>query len=144
MQQTEGRRARGMCVRGGSAQVGSACLPCRDVRGIPGLFRYHQNGPRTQIILKVTPDQLPLLKLSRAERIAAMDEILDVQGAARVLGVSARTVYNLARQGEIPAMRIGREWRFARKNLVEWVANASQADQVAAALRNGRVVRRRT
>jgi hypothetical protein len=33
------------------------------------------------------PDQLPLLKLTRAERIEMMDEeILDVTGAARVLG----------------------------------------------------------
>jgi excisionase family DNA binding protein len=90
------------------------------------------------------PDQLPLLKPSRAERIEMMDEeILDVAGAARVLGVSTRTVYNLARKGEIPAMRIGREWRFARKNLVEWVINSSQADQLAAVLRNGRVAKKR-
>jgi PTS system nitrogen regulatory IIA component len=87
---------------------------------------------------------LPLLKPTRAERIAAMDEeILDVDGAARILGVSTKTVYNLARKGEIPAMRIGREWRFALKNLREWVANASKADQLSAALRNGRVVKRR-
>jgi excisionase family DNA binding protein len=71
------------------------------------------------------------------------EEILDVAGAARVLGVSTRTVYNLARKGEIPAMRIGREWRFARKNLVEWVINSSQADQLAAVLRNGRVAKKR-
>lgn len=71
------------------------------------------------------------------------EEILDVAGAARALGVSTRTVYNLARKGEIPAMRIGREWRFARKNLVEWVINSSQADQLAAVLRNGRVARKR-
>jgi excisionase family DNA binding protein len=93
---------------------------------------------------KRQPDQLPLLKPTRAERIEMMDEeILDVAGAARVLGVSTRTVYNLARKGEIPAMRIGREWRFARKNLVEWVINSSQADQLTAVLRNGRVARKR-
>lgn len=71
------------------------------------------------------------------------EEILDVEGAAWALGVSSRTIYNLARKGKIPAMRVGREWRFARQNLREWVANSSQADQVAAALRNGRVVRKR-
>jgi excisionase family DNA binding protein len=60
-----------------------------------------------------------------------------------VLGVSTRTVYNLARKGEIPAMRVGREWRFARQNFVAWVTNGSQADQLAAALRNGRMGRRR-
>ena len=75
---------------------------------------------------KRQPNQLLLLKPSRAERIAAMDEeILDAEGAAHVLGVSTRTVYTLARKGAIPAMRIGREWRFARKNLIDWVAPTS-------------------
>src|SRR5919109_4205673 len=99
----------------------------------------HEVPPR-----KRPPDQLPLIKPTRAERIAAMDEeILEVAGAARVLGVSTRTVYNLARKGDIPAMRIGREWRFALKNVREWVANASKADQLSAALRNGRIARKR-
>ena len=89
------------------------------------------------------PDQLSLIqppKPTRAERSAQMDEeILDVDGAARALGVSTRTIYSLARKGELPAMRVGREWRFSLRNLREWVANASQA-----MLRNGRVVRQRT
>ena len=61
-----------------------------------------------------------------------------------MLGVSTRTVYTLACKGDMPAMRIGREWRFARRNLVEWVANASQADQLTAVLRHGRIARKRT
>jgi excisionase family DNA binding protein len=71
------------------------------------------------------------------------EEILDVEGAARVLGVSTRTIYALARKGEIPAMRVGREWRFTRRNLIEWVANGSQADQLGAVLRNGRIAKKR-
>ena len=83
-------------------------------------------------------------KQTREQRVAQMDdEILDVEGTARALGVSTRTIYNLARKGEIPAMRVGREWRFARKNIIEWVANGSQADQLANALKNGRVARRK-
>ena len=83
-------------------------------------------------------------KIARWQRIAAMDrEILDVEGAAALLGVSPRTIYTLARKGEIPATRVGREWRFARQNLIAWVANGSQADQLAAALRNDRVTKRR-
>jgi excisionase family DNA binding protein len=92
-------------------------------------------------------DQLTLLKSkpSRSERTAGMDEeILDVEGAARALGVSTRTIYTLARKGEIPAMRVGREWRFALRNLREWVANSSKADQLTTVLRNGRIARKRT
>lgn len=73
---------------------------------------------------------------TKQERIAFMDkEILDVEGAALILGVSSTTIYNLARKGEIPATRVGREWRFSRSNLVQWVVNGSQADQLTAALR---------
>jgi len=82
-------------------------------------------------------------KLTREERIAAMaPEILDVEGAAILLAVSSSTIYSLARQGKIPATRVGREWRFARSNLIQWVANGSQADQVTALLKNGKVGKR--
>jgi excisionase family DNA binding protein len=70
------------------------------------------------------------------------DTKLHVSRANPVLGVSARTIYTLARQGALPATRVGREWRFARKNLIAWVANGSQADQLATALRHGRVAPR--
>ena len=91
------------------------------------------------------PSQLSLLKPSRAERREKMDEeILDVEGAAQALGVSTRTIYKLARQGEIPAMRVGREWRFALQNLRAWVINGSQADQLTTVLRNGRIARKRS
>jgi excisionase family DNA binding protein len=87
--------------------------------------------------------QKSTLKRSREQRIAAMDKnILDVEGAAALLGVSTRTIYTLARKGEIPATRVGREWRFARQNLITWVANGSQADQLAVALRNGGVAKK--
>ncbi len=86
-----------------------------------------------------------ILKPTREQRIAQMDdEILDVEGAARALGVSTRTIYNLARNGEMPAMRVGREWRFARKNIIDWVANGSQADQLTSVLKNNRVRARKS
>ena len=77
----------------------------------------------------------------RQKRIDAMDnEILDVEGAARLLGVSTTTIYQLARKGALPATRVGREWRFVRQNLIQWVGAGSEADQLAAALK-GRTVR---
>ena len=72
-------------------------------------------------------NESPLFKPTREERTADMDEeILSVEAAARALGVSTRTVYNLARNGDIPAMRVGREWRFALTNIRKWVANGSE------------------
>jgi excisionase family DNA binding protein len=70
-------------------------------------------------------------------------EMLDVEGAAALLGVSTATIYSLARKGDIPATRVGREWRFARANLIQWVANGTAADQLSVALSRGRVAQRR-
>jgi excisionase family DNA binding protein len=54
-----------------------------------------------------------------------------------------RLIYNLARKGEIPATRVGREWRFARTNLIQWVANGAAADQLSVALSRGRVAQKK-
>jgi len=65
-----------------------------------------------------------------------MDQsILDVDGAAKLLGVSKDTIYHLARAGKIPATRVGREWRFTRQGLIGWISNGTQADPLAAILR---------
>jgi len=85
----------------------------------------------------------PKPKTARWQRLAVMDkEILDVEGAATLLGVSTTTIYKLARKGDIPATRVGHEWRFARTNLIQWVANGSAADQLSVALSRGRVTKR--
>src|SRR6267142_239943 len=90
------------------------------------------------------PSKPKKLKTARWQRIAMMDkEILDVEGAATLLGVSTTTIYNLARKGEIPATRVGREWRFARTNLIQWVANGAAADQLSVALSCGRVAKKK-
>jgi excisionase family DNA binding protein len=64
---------------------------------------------------------------ARWQRIAMMDkEILDVEGAATLLGVSTTTIYNLARKGEIPATRVGREWRLPGRILFNGSLMAAQ------------------
>jgi excisionase family DNA binding protein len=37
------------------------------------------------------------------------------------LKVTPRTIYRLIRAGELPAVRIGRQWRFRRADLDEWL-----------------------
>lgn len=65
----------------------------------------------------------------RSARLKAMSaDIVDVEGAATLLGVSMRTIYKLAAAGSLPGTKIGKEWRFARKKLIEWVANGGQVD----------------
>lgn len=37
------------------------------------------------------------------------------------LKTTPRTIYRLIRSGELPAVRIGRQWRFRRADLDQWV-----------------------
>ena len=37
------------------------------------------------------------------------------------LRVTPRTIYRLIRSGELPAVRIGRQWRFRRTDLDNWL-----------------------
>jgi len=48
-------------------------------------------------------------------------DVLTAKQAADVLQVSVQTVKAKARAGEMPAAKIGREWRFSRRQLLEWV-----------------------
>ena len=48
-------------------------------------------------------------------------EVLTTSQAAELLQLSVQTVKARARAGSIPAARIGREWRFSRRQLLEWI-----------------------
>jgi two-component system response regulator (stage 0 sporulation protein F) len=57
-------------------------------------------------------------------------DILDSHAAARYLGAHVETIRRLARRGGIPAFKIGKDWRFSRSALREWIqSNPEQAQQ---------------
>jgi len=51
----------------------------------------------------------------------ASDEPIDAEEAAKMLGVTARTVTRLAERGEIPGFRVGRLWKFRRRDIQEYI-----------------------
>ncbi len=48
-------------------------------------------------------------------------EILNLEEAAQLFNVSIKTFIKLLKEEKVPARKIGREWRFSRKALVEWL-----------------------
>ena len=48
--------------------------------------------------------------------------VLDAAGAADLLHVSTKTILKLARAGELPGRKVGREWRFEASALLDHVA----------------------
>ena len=55
-------------------------------------------------------------------------EILNIEEAAALLGVSARTFNKVLHSEEIPARKIGREWKFSRSALIQWVGEGRSTD----------------
>ncbi len=47
--------------------------------------------------------------------------IMTVPEVARYLRVHAITVYRMIRQGELPAIRVGRGWRFKKEDIERWL-----------------------
>ena len=62
--------------------------------------------------------------------------ILDVEGAVALLGVSKHTIYRLISKDRLPSTKIGKEWRFHRPTLVQWVANSSSVNQLERIFKN--------
>jgi excisionase family DNA binding protein len=57
-----------------------------------------------------------------SRRIRMNSEVLTVQEVANYLRVDIRTVYRLAKRGDIPCIKIGRQWRFNRDDIRELVS----------------------
>lgn len=49
------------------------------------------------------------------------DEILTLPEIAQLLKVAEKTVYTMAQKGEIPAFKVGGQWRFRRVDLNAWI-----------------------
>jgi len=61
-------------------------------------------------------------KPSGHRRLEPLDpEVLTASGAAQALGVSARLVLRLARKNKLPGKKVGKEWRFRRTALLQWL-----------------------
>lgn len=51
----------------------------------------------------------------------ASSQLLTTDEVLAYLKVTPRTIYRLIRAGEIPALRVGRQWRFRRSDLDAWL-----------------------
>ncbi len=49
------------------------------------------------------------------------NELLTVTETCRYLKVSPRTLYRYIRDRRLPGFKLGKEWRFARTDLEQWL-----------------------
>lgn len=57
-------------------------------------------------------------------------DILNLEQAIEFLGVSEKTLIKLLREEHIPARKIGREWRFSKCALINWLAEGDSLDYI--------------
>ncbi len=55
------------------------------------------------------------------------NEIMTVQEVAEYLRLNEMTIYKLAQEGKLPALKIGRSWRFKKGLIDEWFSREAQA-----------------
>jgi excisionase family DNA binding protein len=60
-------------------------------------------------------------------RPADESDVLTVAEAARMLRVGEHTVRELAAQGQLPGRKLGRQWRFSRRALLDWLGSVERA-----------------
>lgn len=74
----------------------------------PGLQVY--SGERWQVLPTAAGASPPMT-----------DEILTLPEVAQLLTVAEKTVYTMAQKGELPAFKVGGQWRFRRTDLDAWI-----------------------
>lgn len=53
-------------------------------------------------------------------------EVMTPDQIAEYLQISRRSVYNLAQAGQIPAVKVGDQWRFFRPEIDRWLTRSSR------------------
>jgi excisionase family DNA binding protein len=53
---------------------------------------------------------------------APAEEIMNVSALARYLRCQRGIIYRLLKRNEIPAFKLGSDWRFSRSAIDEWIA----------------------
>ena len=62
-------------------------------------------------------------------RIAIFEPLMTIDELARYMRVSRFTVYRLAKNHFIPGTKIGRQWRFQKEEIDQWVKDQSRRDR---------------
>jgi excisionase family DNA binding protein len=55
--------------------------------------------------------------------------VMTLAEVARYLRINRSTVYRMARDGTLPAWKLGNVWRFKKESIERWIANTQRAQQ---------------
>jgi excisionase family DNA binding protein len=55
--------------------------------------------------------------------------IMTLEEVARFLRLNKSTVYRMAREGTLPAWKLGNVWRFKKEAIEDWIVNSQRAHE---------------
>ena len=55
--------------------------------------------------------------------------VMTLEEVSRYLRINKSTVYRMAREGTLPAWKLGNVWRFKKDSIERWIANTQRAQQ---------------
>ena len=80
----------------------------------------------------------PLVRSERESRRTVFeDEMLTIEDLAKYLKLKPQTIYKWAQTGQIPGAKFGKEWRFRRSAIEEWI-DSRMAEQGSPPKKRGR------
>lgn len=63
-------------------------------------------------------------------RLGSTDsDVLTIRQLSRYLQITPSTLYKLVEAGRLPGKKVGRQWRFHRDVIDDWLAQRSESDQ---------------
>jgi excisionase family DNA binding protein len=83
-----------------------------------------ENWPQRTLPLrewKEVQEMLSRASSMKSEVLAQFEPLLSDTKVSKLLGLHPKTVARMARRGELPAIRIGRYWRFRASELDAWL-----------------------
>ena len=57
---------------------------------------------------------------------APKSELMTVTETCRYLKITSRTLYRYLQSRQIPAFKLGKEWRFVRSDLEQWIRDRTR------------------
>lgn len=73
----------------------------------------------------------PPVEATAPKKPAMREQLLTTAAVANWLGISPRTICFWAECQEIPAVKLGRQWRFKEEEIRRWLERSSEANAVA-------------
>ncbi len=70
---------------------------------------------------------------------APVEKIMTIHSLARYLSCHQGTIYRLLKEQQIPAFKLGSDWRFLRSAIDEWIAGQYETNSPVTRVRKSKV-----